>query len=173
MLRFDHTPSWYSVLLIVYSAAVIGFGGAANAADPSSEDPAASENAAADANAVQSDARSQARGLPLLFSNEKSGRCIGVDHAGTHHGAYIKQFTCVGNDDQYWTPEFVDTNNEYFVLRNLKSERAPTSDCLTVTIRQISNGSLDRKMQTQRASAISRASFASVSFTRAWTTGRS
>jgi hypothetical protein len=59
MLLFGHTPSWRSVLLTVCCAAVIGFGGAANAADPSS-DPASSESAAADANAVQPGTRSQA-----------------------------------------------------------------------------------------------------------------
>ena len=103
MLLFDRTPSWRSVLLTVCCAAVIGFGEAANAADPSS-DPASAESAAADAKAVQPGARSQALKArrPYLFSNEKSHGCIGVDRASTSSSAYIKQFTCDGKANQKW-----------------------------------------------------------------------
>lgn len=36
------------------------------------------------------------------FQNVNSKRCIGVDRASTSSGAYIKQFTCDGSDNQTW-----------------------------------------------------------------------
>lgn len=68
----------------------------------------------------------------ISFKNVKSGRCIGVDRASTSSGAYIKQFTCDGARNQYWTTRETGQTGIYNLV-NLKSgkcmgvDRASTS----------------------------------------------
>jgi hypothetical protein len=41
-------------------------------------------------------------GQIITFRNEKSNRCIGVDHASKANGALVKQFNCDGSPNQKW-----------------------------------------------------------------------